>query len=158
MSERNNELFKSALGKMQTLCSKSEKSSGDIKEKLKIYTLEEEAKEKIIELLKEDKFVDDKRYSGFYCRDKFKFNNWGKTKIRQSLKLKGVDEEIIEDSLSLIDKDEYFNVIIKLLQGKNRLIKDTNSYSRKGKLYRYVTSKGFESELAYKAIEKVLEK
>ena len=158
MSEKDHELFKSALGKMQALCSKSEKSSGDIKEKLKIYSLQEEDKEKIIALLKEEKFIDDKRYSAFFSRDKFKFNNWGRTKIRQSLKFKGIDEDIIEKSLDLIDKNEYFNLLVKLLQDKNRKIKDTNSYSRKGKLYRYVASKGFESELVYKAIDEILEK
>ena len=158
MSEQGNDNFKSALSRMQALCSKSEKSSGEIKEKLKKYDLNEEDLERIIELLKEEKFIDDKRYSEFFCRDKFKFNNWGKTKIRQSLRFKGINEETIEESLVQIHEGDYFDLIISLLRDKNRKINDTNIYSRKGKLFRYAASKGFENDLVYKAIDLVLEK
>ncbi len=158
MSDQENDIFKSALSRMQVLCSKSEKSSGEIKEKLKKYDLNEEDFERIIELLKEEKFIDDKRYSEFFCRDKFKFNNWGKAKIRQALRTKSIEEEVIENSLKQINEEVYFNLVIRLIKEKNRKINDTNIYSRKGKLFRYAASKGFENDLVYKAIDIILEK
>ncbi|MCK4921705.1 MAG: RecX family transcriptional regulator [Bacteroidales bacterium] len=156
MSQDHEEIIKSALDRMQVLCSKSEKCSGDIEEKLKIYSLNDNERTGIIESLKKDKFIDDKRYSKFYCRDKFKFNQWGKIKIQQALKIKGIDTGIIEESLSLINEDIYYKVILDLAYEKNKTLKEKNIYSRKGKLFRFLGSKGFESDLIYKAIDEIL--
>jgi len=157
MSREREEILKLALDRMQVLCSKSEKCSGDIKEKLKAYSLNDDEILKILESLKNDKFLDDSRFCTFYCRDKFKFNHWGKIKIRQTLKIKGVESSIIEESLALIDEDQYYKVILDLAEAKNKKINDTNIYSRKGKIFRFLGSKGFESELIYKAIAEILE-
>ncbi|MCF8378844.1 MAG: RecX family transcriptional regulator [Bacteroidales bacterium] len=156
MSREREEIIKSALDRMQIICSKSEKCSGEIVEKLKSYSLNENEISGILESLKRDKFIDDRRYSTFFCRDKFRFNHWGKIKIRQSLKIKKVDSDIIEEGLSLIDDDAYYELILELVREKNRKITDSNIYSRKGKIFRFLGSKGFESDLIYKAIAEVL--
>ncbi len=42
------------------------------------WNVSEKDEEKIILKLTEEKFLDDGRYAGFYAKDKFKFNAWGR--------------------------------------------------------------------------------
>lgn len=155
MNNNSEEKKKLALGRMQALCSRSEKCESDIRGKLANFDLLPDQIEEIIESLKDDQFIDDRRYANFFSRDKFKFNQWGKIKIRQSLYFKGISEEIIELSLSQIEEEDYFSLLLKIIRVKNKSLKETNHLSRKAKLYRFAAQKGFESELIYRAISEI---
>jgi regulatory protein len=84
-----------ALAAMQDLCSKSEKCRKDILDKLIPMNFEESDCEWILNRLTEENFIDEKRYASFFVRDKFKFNHWGKIKIRHALYLKKIPSQII---------------------------------------------------------------
>ena len=153
--QKKDEIKAAALSRMQNLCSKSEKCSSDIRQKLKFYKLDDSDMDEIIQSLTSDKFIDDQRFSLFFSRDKFKFNQWGKRKIRQSLFQKGIPEATIKECLNQINEKEYKDLLLKLIAQKNKTIKDTDSFSRKGKLFRFAAQKGFETDLIYQAIEEV---
>lgn len=146
-----------ALERMQILCSKSEKCTFDIEQKLDKYDLNEADKEWIINQLEEEKFVNNERYAGFFVRDKFRFNKWGKLKIKQALFLKKIPESIIQDALDQIDQDEYYNLASSLIQSKNKEIKDKNIFSRKARLFRFATQKGFEPDIIYPLLNDLTE-
>ncbi|MGC9342364.1 MAG: regulatory protein RecX [Bacteroidales bacterium] len=146
-----------ALERMQILCSKSEKCTFDIEQKLDNYDLNEADKEWIINKLKEEKFVNNERYAGFFVRDKFRFNKWGKLKIKQALFLKKIPESIIQDALAQIDQDEYYNLASSLIQSKNKEIKDKNIFSRKARLFRFAAQKGFEPDIIYPLLNDLTE-
>ncbi len=145
------------LGRMEALCSKNEKCSFDIHQKLLNYSLHENDREWIIKKLKDDKFIDDKRFAGFFVKDKYRFNKWGKIKIRHALYGKKIDEAVIDEALDELDTQEYKNLLLELIRTKNKLLKDRDTFIRKGKLFRFASQKGFETELIYTAIEQILE-
>jgi len=156
MSGRESSDRNHALEKMQAICSRSEKCKEDIRQKLKDYNISDSEREWILQKLEKEKFVDDERYAGYFVKDKFRLNKWGKIKIRHALIMKKISEEIIHEVLGEIDEKDYSDVLMNLIRQKNTGLKDNNIFTRKGKLLRYVTQKGFEPDRVHEAIDKVL--
>jgi regulatory protein len=143
------ELYKSALSRAMALCSKSEYCIDDIRTKLHSWSVSDKDSERIITSLVKDKFLDEKRYAGFFVSDKFKFNKWGRIKITAHLKSKNIPAEIIKHALDSIDNEIYIKTLKDLLTEHRKHIKAKNQFDQKGKLLRYGLSKGFESSLLY---------
>jgi len=144
-----NQLYKSALSKAMHLCSLREYCIEDIRAKLQSWKISESDSDKVIAILEKENFINEKRYAEAFVKDKFRYNKWGKIKIRANLKLKKIPGEVITLVLSSIDQDLYRKTIEELLNGHRRSIKAKNQYDLKGKLLRYGLSKGFESDLLY---------
>lgn len=144
-----------ALSKAMGICSSQEKCKHDIRIKLKLWEVSERDIEEILDQLGKDKFIDEKRYATSYANDKFKFNNWGKIKIRYSLKQKYIAESIIDKALNVIDNKSYKELLTTLIESKNRSIKSSNQYDKKAKLIRFAQGRGFEYELINEVIDKL---
>jgi regulatory protein len=147
MSE--NSLVKSALNKAMALCARREYCSRDILVKLESWNLTgSEAKSVINKLIKED-FINDKRYSEAFVKDKYRHNKWGKVKIAAHLKSKNISSELISSALALLDEDQYRQMVRDTLDSHRKFVKAKNQYDLKGKLLRFGLSKGFESHILY---------
>ena len=150
---KNKELdYKDALRRAAALCSRQEQCTGHIREKLKEWNLSEEDRERIIQKLQDEKFLDDGRYATFFVKDKFRLNRWGKIKISYILRQKGVSEVIIQGALDQIDEEAYFQTCVDLIQGKSASLKEKNQFRRKGKLYRFAAGRGFEPDLIHRVL------
>jgi regulatory protein len=156
MNKKNESDRKQVLEKMQLLCSRSEKCSHDIRSKIGNYHLTEKDEDWIISRLIEDKFIDDRRYAEYFVKDKFQLNKWGRMKIRHALIIKNIDESIINETLEKLNDESYAEVLKGLISQKNIKIKESNIFIRKGKLFRFATQRGFESDLVYSSIDEVL--
>ena len=143
-----------ALKKAELICSKQEKCKYDIKKKLVDWEVKPDSINRIINNLEKDKFIDEKRYSSFFVRDKFRFNKWGKIKILFILRQKNIPDKYIFSALNKIDDKEYFNTLEKEILKKQKLIKYKNNYELKSKLLRFAESRGFEKNLIFKIIDK----
>jgi regulatory protein len=141
-----------ALKRAAALCSKQEQCSHHIREKLKTWNVSYDDAEKIIEMLKKEKFLDDQRYATFYVRDKFRFNGWGKIKMAVMLRQKGIPEVTIDEALNQIDQERYFQLCHRLISEKSASLKETNLFKRKGKLFRFAAQRGFESDLIHRIL------
>jgi len=148
--------YNDALNKAAALCSKSEKCSGDIRKKLLDWGLSPEDANKAVAWLQDEKFLDDERFAGFFARDKFRFNGWGRIKIRYTLRQKDVAGPIIDKAVAAIDENDYRRFLKELIQAKAGKIKAESTYEKKGKLVRYAQGRGFEPELIFNAVDDVL--
>lgn len=152
----NSENYIKALERAMALCSKSEKCISEINEKLNIWRITSEKENKaIIQELVNDKFIDEKRYARSYTRDKYRFNKWGKNKIRAMLKARGISDSDIEYGLGMMDNDSYLKMIEEEMLIKKKTIKSSNLFDLKGKLYRFAASRGYEKEYIYEFINKL---
>jgi regulatory protein len=142
-------LYKTALSKAMAICSRSEHCTDDIRSKLMLWGVGETDIVRIISALTRENFINEKRYAEAFVKDKFKYNKWGKVKIRAHLKLKKLTGEVISAALDSIDDDLYKKTLADLLAAHRRSVKAKNQYDLKGKLLRFGLSKGFESELLY---------
>jgi regulatory protein len=135
-----------ALSKAMALCSKAEKCVFDIQQKLEEWGVEQADIQKIIHVLKAERFIDEERYARYFVRDKFRFNQWGKVKIVYMLRQKKIAPSLIEEALQEIDEQVYLDLLVKLLKDKSRKTKFINEYDKKGKLIRFAQSRGFGFE------------
>jgi regulatory protein len=147
MSE--NLLFNTALNRAMALCAGREICSYDINRKLISRGLKDDEASKILNILIQDKFIDDERYALAFVKDKFRNNKWGRIKIGSALKMKRIPEEMIRNAMESINDEEYNNLLKSILAKQKKTIKAKNQFDLKGKLLRHCLAKGFESHLVY---------
>jgi len=105
----------------------------------------------------EEKLLDEERYARSFARGKFRIKNWGRRKIVYELKQNQISEYCIKKGLTEIDEDEYLATLEKLTEKKMPdILKDKNIYTRRAKLQRYLTQKGFENELVNEMLRKFI--
>lgn len=139
--------YEQALSRAASLCSGSEHCSSEIRKKLLLWGLTPTQAEEIILYLINEKYIDNIRFCRAYCLDKFRYNHWGRIKIGQMLRMLEMKNEDINEGLESINEEDYKEVLLHILTQKNRQLKDSDPYIRKGKLIRHALSKGFESYL-----------
>lgn len=151
-----NEKKEKALQKAMRLCSRREKSAKDIKDKLKVWKVEEEFHLDIVNALYEGKFLDDNRYAQSYVNDKIYLSKWGKQKVFFSLKIKEIPEEIIQKAIDEVEEERYQAGLVKLLEAKQKSIKAISDYEKIAKLVRFGQSRGFTIDEVNKALNQIL--
>lgn len=150
------ENYSRALERAMNLCSRSEHCMKDVLDKLNSWKLTSEKDNKsIIKSLTDDKFIDEKRYARSYTQDKFRFNKWGRIKIRAMLKRRGISNDDIDSALEMIDNDAYVQMIEEEMSSKKKSIKAKNIFDLKAKLFRFAGSRGYEKEYIYDFINKL---
>ena len=124
----------------------------EVSMKLKSWGLIQEAIDLLIIELIQFNFLNEERYARSFARGKFRIKKWGKLKIRMALKKREVNFKCIDIAMLEIDDKTYLNTLKELLQKKNDILKETNSYKRKMKLIRYLVNRGYEYDLIHDAL------
>ncbi|KAB2866663.1 MAG: RecX family transcriptional regulator [Bacteroidales bacterium] len=133
-----------ALSRLQYLCARSEKCTGDLRQKMIQWKMETTDIAWVINSLTSDKFVDDARYAAMFVRDKSRISKWGRVKIATALRAKGVAVDIINDALTQIDPSTDKAQLIELIARKAKQTKSKSVYDLKNKLIRFGVSRGFD--------------
>ena len=87
-------------------------------------------------------YIDDENYARMfleYCHEKM----WDKKKIRYEMKIKGLDDEIIEDVLSSYEDDSQIEAMVELIKTKYSGL-DLSDVKNKAKIIRFFASRGFD--------------
>ena len=135
-----------ALNKAAALCSGAEYCERQIREKLRRWEVGEDDSTRILQYLKDEKYIDNERFCRAFTSDKLRYNRWGRFKIRMALRQLGLPDEDIDGALADIDEEEYLSILNKVLDAKARTLHDTDPYVRRMKLVRHAASHGFETE------------
>ena len=147
--------YEQALLRAASLCSGSEHCSSEIRKKLLLWGVTSSQAEKIILYLINEKYIDNRRFCRAYCLDKFRYNHWGRIKIGQMLRMLEMESEDINEGLESINEEDYKEVLLHILTQKNRQLKDSDAYIRKGKLIRHAMSRGFESYVINEVLQQL---
>ncbi len=141
--------YKKALEKAQKFCAYQERAPQDVINRLSRWGIFPQQIDEIMERLKEDQFLDEKRFARVFTQDKFNFQKWGRYKIRAKLKEKNIPESTISWAIEQINEEKYRQVLAELAEKKLRLIKGDDKYARGQKLAQYLLARGFESDLVW---------
>ena len=141
-----------AREKIQSYCAYQERCHMEVSMKLKSWGLIQEAIDLLIIELVQFNFLNEERYARSFARGKFRIKKWGKLKIRMALKKRDVYFKYIDVAMLEIDDKTYLITLKELLQKKNDILKETNSYKRKMKLIRYLVNRGYEYDLIHDAL------
>ena len=143
------------LNKAATYASRCEHCESEVREKLLTWGGTSEETDEIIAYLIEERYIDNQRYANSYAKDKFRFNHWGRYKISMMLRSKDIESEFIEEALGQIDDEEYLEKLQQILKDKLRSLKYSSEYEKKGKLFKFAQSRGFESGAISKVIDSI---
>ncbi|MBA4411312.1 MAG: regulatory protein RecX [Bacteroidota bacterium] len=141
--------------KAALLCSRSEKCTSEIQDKLKLWGLSAEESESVIKKLITEKYLDDERFARAYAKDKFRFNRWGKQKIEYMLRAKRINQETVKLALEEITDEGYSSELLKLIADKEKSIKAKDKFDKRNKLMRFAMGRGFESGKIYAALKEL---
>lgn len=148
--------FNTAFNRAAALCAQQERCRSDIQEKLEAWQVEAGVAETVLEKLVNEKYIDERRFAGFYARDKFRFNKWGRNKIAWHLRQKKIDNAVIADVLGNLNDDEYQQTLFSLLKEKERSVAGRDFLKKKAALVRFAASKGFEYDQIMKTLDRLL--
>lgn len=95
--------------------------------------------------------LNEERFADAYARGKWRNNRWGRLKIRQGLRQKGVRENLVEKALLDIPDGEYSEGLFELI--RNRLGTKKMTQSLRAKTLRYLQQKGYETSLSIELMD-----
>ena len=143
------------LDKMAKYCAYQERCVKDVRDKLKTFDLPQEEKDKILDYLVDNRFVNDERFAKSFVRGKVNQSGWGLNKIRFHLVQKGIAKETIDEALGQTDEEVYRQRLIDILKTKSKTVKTENDFEKKRKLAAYAMQKGFEGSLVWEVLKEL---
>lgn len=132
--------------KLEAFCAYQERCTQEVRTKLERLGADESLSSDIIKHLKENRFLDDKRFVEAYVQGKLRIKRWGRQKIKAALFQKRIDAKLIQEGIyAFISDEEYEAVMVSLIERKNReLSTEKNPQIKKQKLMRFLLSRGFQ--------------
>ena len=149
--------IKIAIERLRNYCALQDKCQWDVIQKMQEWGLLKISQDHILELLIQQKYVDEERYSRSFCRGKLRIKKWGKIKITNELKKKYISEVCITKGLEEINDSEYQEELDKQYHKKNATLKEKNQFIKKKKIAVYLISKGYESNLVWDKLRELKE-
>ena len=143
------------LDKMAKYCAYQERCVKDVRDKLKTFDLPQTEKDKILDYLLDNRFVNDERFAKSFVRGKVNQSGWGLNKIRFHLVQKGIAKELIDEALGQTDEEVYRQRLIDILKTKAKTVKAENDFEKKRKLAAYAMQKGFEGSLVWEVLKEL---
>ena len=143
--------------KMAKYCLYQDRCHWEVEKKLRDFDLIPEAKDEILFKLIHYGFLNEERFVHNFVRGKVNQKMWGRNRLRQELKMRQIDQKLIEKAFKEeIDLDKYWNNLLYLTQKKfNLLASERESFKKINKVKAYLAYKGYEFDLINDAIETV---
>lgn len=132
--------------KMVNYCVYQDRCHQEVEQKMRDFLLVPEAKDEILLYLMRENYLNEERFTRSFIRGKFYIKSWGRIKIRNHLKFKGVPEKLINKSFDEIDADDYEKTLQKLWHDYYSRQGGIQDYLKKSKTIKYLLGKGFEYE------------
>jgi regulatory protein len=137
--------FKIFLKKAANYCVYQERTQEMVRQKLIDLAANPELIEEVIYHLVLENFINEERFAKTFASSKFRIKHWGRIKIKFELKRHGLSIYCIEKALKEISQEDYVEKISLLIAKKMHELR--NAQNPKPKVFNYLISKGFESQL-----------
>ncbi|TXF77819.1 regulatory protein RecX [Chryseobacterium sp.] len=138
---------------MVNYCVYQDRCHQEVEQKMRDFLLIPEAKEEILLYLLKENFLNEERFTRSYIRGKFYMKSWGRNKIRNHLKFKGISEKLINRCFDEIDEQDYDRTLEKIYQNHYLKQKGLKEYQKKSKTITYLIGRGFEYEEILRVME-----
>lgn len=146
-----------ARSMLMKVCSTKEMCRNDLEKKMDKWGLDTAEQGKILKYLEKEGFYSDRRFAESFVNDKFKLQKWGRVKIKYALRAKSISEEIINELLTDTKEYDYTGKLEELLNKKFLTLKPSGSKQQtKARLFRFAAGRGFEPELIFRLINKLV--
>lgn len=139
-----------ALAQMERFCAYRERCPQEVRRKLAELGMKGKTVEQIFEVLRQEGYFDEERFAMAFAGGKFRNNHWGRVRIGQALKMRGIAADVIVRALASIDKAEYLALLQKLLDKKKKQYA-ADKHGREKTVASLIRA-GFEMELIWQEI------
>ena len=141
-----------AFSQLAARCSARETCLSEARAKLERLELTPAQCDAVLQRLVSEGYIDEARYARAFVSDKLRFARWGRLKIRQALRQKGLADDDISQALLTIDEQAYEDTLRTLLAQKRRTLRAATPYDANTRLLRFAASRGFEPALTLRLL------
>lgn len=143
-----------AKTKLEALCAYQERCSFELNAKMISWGIDFEDRNRLLAELISSNFLNEERFAEAFTSGKIRIKKWGRNKVKIELQKRKISEYSIKKAFSLIDEDLYTKNLQNLAEKKwFSLSSEKNLYNKKMKVYRYLSSKGYETDLIKDCVE-----
>ncbi len=144
--------IKEAINKIEHYCAYQERCHEEVEQKLRSMKMDSDEIDRIIAHLINDNFLNEERFACSFARGKHRMKHWGKIRITNELKFRGINQTLINIALKEISPEEYYTTFDTLANRHWESIQEGNSLKKRKKFCDFMLRRGFESNLVYEKV------
>lgn len=138
--------------KLENYCIYQDRCHQEVEQKLREMRMIPQAVEQIIMHLIQENYLNEERFAKSYARGKFKTKKWGKIRIANELKFKGVSRRNIDTGLKEIPEADYYATFQGLVDKRlQQLDGEKDTYKKRKKLADYLSYRGWPMHWVYES-------
>ncbi|WP_298156327.1 regulatory protein RecX [Flavobacterium sp.] len=145
-----------AIQKLEHYCAYQERCHQEVAEKLRTLGIWGDKADAVIVHLLDNNYLNEERFACAFARGKHRIKSWGRNRIVNELKMRGISRFNITTALNEIDPLEYADHFDKLSLRHWESLTEKNALKKRKKFCDFLLRKGFESDLIYDKV-KILE-
>ena len=147
--------IKEAKLKIEHFCAYQERCHEEVVSKLWSMKLDSSEIDEVIVHLIEHNFLNEARFACSFARGKHRIKHWGKIRITNELKMRKINQTLINLALKEITPEEYLESFENLAHRNWLAINETNILKKRKKFCDYMLRRGFESNLIYDKVREL---
>jgi regulatory protein len=147
--------IKEAIQKIEHFCAYQERCHQEVVSKLWSMKLDSNEIDKVIVHLIEHNFLNEARFACSFARGKHRIKHWGKIRITTELKIRNINQTLINIALKEIEPEEYITTFEELAERNWNSITESNILKKRKKFCDYMLRRGFESNLIYEKVKEL---
>lgn len=141
------EILAKALGAI----GRKERTVAEMREWLEVRDVESDEIDRVVNFLIENEALDDRKFAFAYTSDKRELAGWGRTRIRETLRKRGLSIDLIQEALDQDGGESEVDRASRVLDERGADLSDDRGRSRALGL---LARRGYSSEEAYAAIRR----
>lgn len=142
-----------ARKKLEHFCAYQDRCHDEVIDKLKGFGIDSDQIDEIVVYLIEHNFLNEERFAKSFARGKHRIKHWGKIRIVNELKFRGISPYNINTALKEIDPNDYLQNFNALAERCWENLREPNLIKKKKKCADFLFRKGYENQLIYDKLE-----
>ncbi|MFA9191995.1 regulatory protein RecX [Flavobacterium sp. FZUC8N2.13] len=147
--------IKEAIHKIEHYCAYQERCHQEVEQKLRSMKMDSDEIDQIIAHLIQDNFLNEERFACSFARGKHRMKHWGKIRITNELKFRGINQTLITIALKEISPEEYYTTFDTLANRHWESTQEKNTLKKRKKFCDFMLRRGFESNLVYEKVREL---
>lgn len=132
------------------------RSRKELQERLKLQGYNTAIIDRVIHEFEQQGLIDDKLFARLWALTRIQRKSSSLTNIKGELLLKGIDSQIIDDTLGQLKKDfNEYEIAKSLATKKLRLLTGVKKLKAKKRLFDYLKRRGFSFDVIYKVLDEI---
>lgn len=140
------------MRRMERYCAYQERCHSEVSAKLRSMGMIPQAADAVIVHLIEQGFLSEERFALAFARGKFNQKKWGRIRIRQELRQRGISPYLIQKALGSIDPEAYQTTFRELAASRLKGLAKEPKERQREKLFRYLYYRGWEKDMILDAV------